>query len=1486
MSRKPQMIFAILILLVVVSVGSVVVAGPTCAFCNERTVRCCDNGYKCTGCGEKDHTTCHLHKYQATSCTNIKKCSCGKTTGAHSYSVKEVSSKYLKSAMTCTSQAVYYYKCSGCSAKGTGTYKAGSYAGHDYEGTWSKDSTYHWHKCKNCSYQTGKMAHQYNGNLSICVSDKKCTDCGYVAQKALGHDYGTTYESDDNYHWIKCNRTGCNALKLKESHNKTGTCVCGYKSEIEIDYIDIENAPNFLKVGESAKLQVYISPENATNKIIGWGSSNSNIVSVKNGTIYGVAPGTAIIAAVSTTAYGKAKDSCKITVLAECSADGIIDSHGDACKTFYKWDYEDDEAGYNTHSLWWECTKCENEWKASTEQKQPHNLDGNGNCRDCGYPSGKKHTCDKKVELCLNELSTLTHHTLELSCSVCGERQGTKEEKHTAPNKDGKCSVCGTKLVYEPEVIYLNKNSVSLEIGKTFQLEAEIVPATVNTKNKITYISSNSSIVSVSSNGLVTAKKAGTVTVTVRTENGKTARCTVTVKVCGKDYTVSGHYGSKTTSFTNITSTTHDAVITCTKCGTSYTNKAIGHKYLNNNGTECPCGYRCTHSGEKSTTYTKKVYATHTKVVRCTVCKTEINSTSESHKFNEFGICDCGYKCPHTGETKKDYQLEREMVHKEITKCANCGKIIDTVRIPKTSNANDEFDSTYTYISNNKHKIYLKCKTCNFTYNGEGSCTLVNGVCKFCNKKITSCSDKTHNHKLICDGKSTPYHKLYYKCDKLNITWEYDRDKMNLLIQSGEDICIACNKCMHISKKTNYITSADGHIKQEICKNSKCNKIVSTSAKENHKFANGVCTVCDYKCKHRKTTKKYENVNIENCKVKEVCDTCGSIVKESQIQHKIKNNKCENCNAKYNKCSLGEKHFHKYECWHNAYSGKDAKHVYKVLCTDTGIEWEEAQGNEEKCKACHTICFHKRVGEPTYKNQDDAKAHRVETFCLGCEALVDSIEEPHEFVNGVCSVCGYACKLKVVTTYPQKDENGHIKAEYCSVCNLNEVSNKPHDYDTSGKCKECGYYCKHPNASVVYEQTEKQHKKNICLKCKATLLGNFEVHRFESGVCTICKYECAHRSTTNEAKYKNESEHTIFDACKNCDAKKEVRDEPHDKNLELININWTNKEKHNILVKCSCGKFSKTEEHKYDDKTGECICGRSKDEEEKKCTKITVTSSTITAKTGNLISLRKYLKIEPASAKLNLKWYSSTRGKIELRANGNLIAKEKSNNIIVTVVDEVTGKSATIKVKAEGSNVEEPEKKEYVDVSKDSWYKENVDKATSEGMFNGVSDDKFAPEDNVTRGMFVTALARMDKADTKGYANLFDDVSDKAYYSESIAWASVNGIVNGIGNGKFAPEALMTREEMAVMIRNYINVQYRDVHLNTELANISAIETFADNDKISSWAKDAVYSLAEMGLLNGKGNGNFAPQDKVTRAEAATILVRLSEKMMVKITEK
>lgn len=1334
MSRKSQMIFAILILLVVVSVGSVVVAGPTCAFCNERTVRCCDNGYKCTGCGEKDHTTCHLHKYQATSCTNIKKCSCGKTTGAHSYSVKEVSSKYLKSAMTCTSQAVYYYKCSGCSAKGTGTYKAGSYAGHDYEGTWSNDSTYHWHKCKNCSYQTGKMAHQYNENLSICVSDKKCTDCGYVAQKALGHDYGTTYESDDNYHWIKCNRAGCNAVKLKESHNKTGTCVCGYKSEIEIDYIDIENAPNFLKVGESAKLQVYISPENATNKIIGWGSSNSNIVSVKNGTIYGVAPGTAIIAV--STAYGKAKDSCKITVLAECSAEGIIDSHGDACETFYKWDYEEDEAGYNTHSLWWKCTVCENEWKASTEQKQSHNRDSDGNCKDCAYREKQEHVCDQKVRTVSYESSTLKEHLIIYLCSGCGEKQKEKYESHTEPNSNGKCNVCGYKLVYEPEAVYLNKSSLSLDKDAVFQLNAEIVPATVNTKDKVTFTSSNSSVASVSSNGLVTAKSKGTVTITARTENGKMAKCTVTVKACGEDYTVSGHYGSKEITFTNITSTTHDAVIKCSKCGTSYTNKAIGHKYLEKNGTACPCGYECKHTNT-NISYTSKVALTHTKTETCTICKSRISSVKEQHEYNETtGKCDCGYVCTHTGNTKTEYQVVSEMVHNETTKCTNCGKITKTKQVPTSiKNATSEFKSTYTYISNNKHKIHLECKTCDFIYDAEGECPYENDICKFCRnkkEKITKCNDKTHNHKLTCDGKSTPYHKLYYVCDKLDVVWEYETEKMNLFIQSGEDTCMACGKCMHVFKKANYSADDEYHTKQEICKNSKCNKTVSTSEKENHNFA-----------------------------------------------------------------------------------------------------------------------------------------------------------------NGVCSVCGYACKLKVVTTYPQKDENGHVKAESCSVCKLNKVSKEAHNYDASGKCKDCGYYCKHPNASVVYEQTEKQHKKNICLKCKATLLGNFEVHRFESGVCTICKYECAHRSTTNEAKYKNESEHEIWVACANCDVKKiiedeqgEPEDEPHDENLELLNVNWTNKEKHNILVKCSCGKFSKTEEHKYDDKTGECICGRSKDEEEKKCTKITVTSLTITAKTGNLISLRKYLKIEPASAKLNLKWYSSTRGKIELRANGNLIAKEKSNNIIVTVVDEVTGKSATIKVKAEGSIIKEPEKKEYVDVSKDSWYKENVDKATSEGMFNGVSDDKFAPEDNVTRGMFVTALARMDKADTKGYANLFDDVSDKAYYSESIAWASVNGIVNGIGNGKFAPEALMTREEMAVMIRNYINVQYRDVHLNTELANISAIETFADNDNISSWAKGAVYSLAEMGLLNGKGNGNFAPQDKVTRAEAATILVRLSEKMTVKITEK
>ncbi len=1333
------------------------------------------------------------------------------------------------------------------------TNKQNMYSSYDF-------SQHYTQVCTSCGMKFNLANHSWNIGSATCTVDKKCNRCGYTIQRALGHNYVNG----------RCSR-------------------CGTTNAVAVSSISLDNVPNVLKIGETAKLEVFIFPDNATDKSYKIESSNTNVIRVYGTTVSVAGVGKATI---SVTASNGKKSSYTITVVKECSNSAMIDSHGDYCSTFYKWDYEDDEAGYNTHSLWWKCTKCENEWKANTEQKQPHNPDSNGNCRDCDYKEKKeeqKHVCDKKVEWCLNELSTLTHHTLELSCSVCGERQGTKEEKHTTPNKDGKCSVCGTKLVYEPEVIYLNKNSVSLDIGKTFQLKVEIVPATVNAKDKITYTSRNQSVATVSSNGLITAQKAGVAIISVKTENGKTATCTVTVKVCGKDYTVSGHYGSKTTSFTNITSTTHDAVITCTKCGTSYTNKSIGHKYLNNNGTECPCGYKCEHSGEQDVTYINKVYSSHTKVEKCTTCGKRTNSITESHKFNNNGVCSvCGYVCPHTGGTKMEYQLVKEMEHNEVTKCTNCGKITKTVKRPtKIENANDEFTSTYTYISNNKHKIHLKCKTCNFTYNGEGSCTLEGGSCKFCHTKITVCSDKTHNHKLVCDGKSTPYHKLYYKCDKLNITWEYDRDKMAMIVASGENTCKACGKCMHISKKTNYITSADGHIKQEVCKNSECNKIVSTSAKENHKFANGVCTVCDYKCKHRKTTKKYENVNIENCKVKEVCDTCGSIVKESQIKHKIKNNECENCHTKYNKCSLGEKHFHEYECWHNAYSGKDAKHVYKVLCTDTGIEWEEAQGNEEKCKACHTICFHKRVGEPTYKNQNNSKAHRVETFCLGCGGLVDSIEEPHKFENGVCSKCGYKCKLETKKTYPQKDENGHVKAEYCSVCKLNKVNNETHTYDTSGKCKECGYYCKHPNALITYDKTETTHKKKtVCSECKVTLLGNFEDHAFENGICTVCKYNCAHRSTTNEAKYKNEDEHTILVACANCDVKKMIEDEPHDKNLELINVNWTNKEKHNILVKCSCGKFSKTEEHKYDDKTGECICGRSKDEEKKKCSNIRFTSQTIQAKVGTTIPLKRYLRVNPVGAEVKLEWSTSIPNAVVLRANGVVTFKEKTNNIQIRVVDMLTGKSATIRIRVEGSIIKEPEKKEYVDVSKDSWYKENVDKATSEGMFNGVSDDKFAPEDNVTRGMFVTALARMDKADTKGYANLFDDVSDKAYYSESIAWASVNGIVNGIGNGKFAPEALMTREEMAVMIRNYINVQYNDVHFNTELASISAIETFADDDKISSWAKGAVYSLAEMGLLNGKGNGNFAPQDKVTRAEAATILVRLSEKMTVEITEK
>jgi hypothetical protein len=166
------------------------------------------------------------------------------------------------------------------------------------------------------------------------------------------------------------------------------------------------------------------------------------------------------------------------------------------------------------------------------------------------------------------------------------------------------------------------------------------------------------------------------------------------------------------------------------------------------------------------------------------------------------------------------------------------------------------------------------------------------------------------------------------------------------------------------------------------------------------------------------------------------------------------------------------------------------------------------------------------------------------------------------------------------------------------------------------------------------------------------------------------------------------------------------------------------------------------------------------------------------------------------------------------------------------------------------------------------WAYEAIMFAVEKGLFNGTSETTFSPNADMNRGMFVTVLGRMAGIDAKAYASAaFSDTAAGSYYTPYAAWASENGIVQGVGDGLFAPAQEVTRQEMAVMLCNYADFA------KIELGNETQV-TFADDARIASWAKDGVYALAFAGVLGGVGEGNFAPEKTATRAEAATVIMR------------
>lgn len=177
----------------------------------------------------------------------------------------------------------------------------------------------------------------------------------------------------------------------------------------------------------------------------------------------------------------------------------------------------------------------------------------------------------------------------------------------------------------------------------------------------------------------------------------------------------------------------------------------------------------------------------------------------------------------------------------------------------------------------------------------------------------------------------------------------------------------------------------------------------------------------------------------------------------------------------------------------------------------------------------------------------------------------------------------------------------------------------------------------------------------------------------------------------------------------------------------------------------------------------------------------------------------------------------------------------------------------------------------FTDVPENIWYQDAVTYVYEHGLFNGTGDGStFSPNAPMTRGMFVQVLSNktsnFDKSTWTGKSS-FSDVSKDKWYAPAVEWAYRAELISGVGDGKFAPEKNVTREQMAVIMYNYAKKTGNDASFDSDI-----LSQFPDGGSVSSWAKEAMQWAVTHKVVNGS-NGKLNPQNNAQRCEVAQVAV-------------
>jgi uncharacterized repeat protein (TIGR02543 family) len=226
------------------------------------------------------------------------------------------------------------------------------------------------------------------------------------------------------------------------------------------------------------------------------------------------------------------------------------------------------------------------------------------------------------------------------------------------------------------------------------------------------------------------------------------------------------------------------------------------------------------------------------------------------------------------------------------------------------------------------------------------------------------------------------------------------------------------------------------------------------------------------------------------------------------------------------------------------------------------------------------------------------------------------------------------------------------------------------------------------------------------------------------------------------------------------------------------------------------------------------------------------------------------------SAKVEIPVTGVTNGTVALLLNEDGTEELLKDSVVTSdgLIVSVSGGSASFKII--------DNTKRFDDVETSDWFNDAVMYAASREIMNGTSSNQFSPDVNMTRGMLAQVLYNYENKPDTDAENIFNDVGDTAWYADAVTWAADKGVVTGYGDGVFAPEQNITREQLATMLWRYAG----------KPAAAEQTVSFSDLDQVSSYASEAIAWATSNGILNGKGNNILDPKGYATRAQVAQML--------------